>query len=145
MGESNPTEPTSEELEKLVQFLGKVRILLEWVVTSGDSSVPDYLVSPLKLAWLKTDTRFVTATEEITKADSDLKEKLVAHGLSGDELSLKLIAFDAYYHQWETLRGRQNDPRSRTPPFLVALWRRFRGRRGAASQSNSVENSSAEP
>jgi hypothetical protein len=96
---------SDEERLALADFVAHTKEILNWVIHDPRSAVPKYLRLPLRDAWRVTDGRFSQLRSEIVSQNLDAD--LEAHGLTGNELKVKLTAFNAYYESWSNLLDKQ--------------------------------------
>jgi hypothetical protein len=114
MSDNEPlgSQITDAERAALIDFLEETKKLVAWVINDTRSALPKYLKQPLVDAWAITSQRFEPIQKQINSQNLDLE--LQNHGLTGDELRAKLVAFHAYFEAWSTLRDKPKHWWSRT-------------------------------
>jgi hypothetical protein len=98
--------PISEdERADILLFLKQLEDVASWAAHNRESAVPEYLRQSLVAAWDAAEPRFSALADSIKSGAIDAELK--AHGLTGPELSFKLLSFRAYYLAWSRLRDKR--------------------------------------
>lgn len=108
-GPQPPTELTTDDREALVRLFDDLRDVLQ-VGIDHEVWFPHDLREPLRMAWADVQPQFEEAKNWIRSKNHD--KDLIARGLSGAQLQMKLAGFNGAKADFHAERRRHDPPRS---------------------------------
>lgn len=125
----------------LKTFLQSFSTLMEFAYEHRSEAMPIHLRVPLEFAWPEFITRMNKLQYEFSELDAERLSALREHGLTGDELRLKLAGFNASYDRFNNLKDSGQYRRSASGDRSKPLsWpKRVFGSLGSLFRSKRVE------